>query len=162
MAVTIDVRGEGIHPPDKLEVGRRLALLALHRTYDREQAPDSGPLYRGHRIEGPIVRVQFDHAESGLMVGNREAFSSVEEMQDTPLEWFELAGEDGVWHKAEAEISGAEVLVSAAQVSRPTAVRYACATAPQGANLYNRSGLPASPFCSDLSLLPWTDGVREP
>lgn len=157
MAVTIDVRGEGIHPPDKLSVGRRLARLALAWTYGRNRSSGSGPIYLNHRVEGSDIRVRFVHADKGLMVGGKAGVAPAQEVSDQALRWFDIAGADGVWHSAQARIEGSEVVVRAAAVRNPVAVRYACNTEPQGGNLYNRDGLPASPFCSDLKLLPWED-----
>jgi sialate O-acetylesterase len=155
MAVTIDIRGDDIHPADKVPVGERLARLALAQTYDREDVVASGPLYRDHVVEGSRLRVRFDFADAGLMVGDRPDAGPVVETADVPLRWFEVAGEDGVWHPATAKIEGGEVLVSSDAVAAPIAVRYACDTQPQGGNLYHRAGLPASPFCSKLEWLPW-------
>jgi len=151
MAVTIDIPGDDIHPPDKLPVSERLARLALSQTYGREIVP-SGPLYQSHEVMGKEVRVQFLHAESGLMIDEGEGGGV--------LRWFELAGEDGIWHEAEARAEGMKIIVSSDQVERPREVRYACTTKPLGGNLFNRAGLPASPFCSKLEWLPWDD-VRE-
>jgi sialate O-acetylesterase len=155
MAVTIDIRGEDIHPADKIPVGERLARLALSRTYGHDDVVASGPLYRDHAVEGSAIRVRFDFAESGLMVGDRPDAGPVVETGDAASRWFELAGEDGAWHSATAKIDGREVVVTSAAVEAPIAVRYACDTQPQGGNLYNRAGLPASPFCSKLEWLPW-------
>ena len=157
MAVTMDIRGDDIHPPDKLPVGNRLARLALARSYGKSDIPSSGPLYRAHQIEGSSVRVSFDHTESGLMIGNRPGSGPVEETADAALKWFELADAEGNWHPAKATIEGDQVIVSSDSVKNPAAVRYACETKPQGGNLYNRAGLPASPFCSKLDWLPWED-----
>ena len=68
---------------------------------------------------------------------------------------------DGTWHAAKATIENEEVVVTCDAVEDPVAVRYACDTSPQGGNLYNRAGLPASPFCSDLELLPWVDPPKQ-
>lgn len=155
MAVTIDFRGDEIHPADKLPVGERLARLALSQTYGREKVIANGPAYRDHVIKGQAVHVRFDSTAPGLMVGDRPGSGPVVEIADAPLRWFELAGEDGVWHPAKARIVGDEVIVTSDVVATPLAVRYACDTQPQGGNLYNRAGLPASPFCSKLEWLPW-------
>lgn len=157
MAVTIDIRGEGIHPPDKISVGRRLAALALEKTYRNGVSNSEGPMYRSHEIRGGVVRVLFDPVGGGLMVGDKPGVAPAEEIPGAPLRWFELAGEDGVWHPARAEIRGGAVWVSSDAVVKPVAVRYACGTEPRGGNLYNREGFPVSPFCSDLKLLPWKD-----
>ncbi|MEM1295386.1 MAG: sialate O-acetylesterase, partial [Verrucomicrobiota bacterium] len=157
MVTTIDIRGEGIHPPNKMAIGERLAKLALTKSEDGGNAIGSGPHYRGHQVVGWEVRVQFDHIGDGLFAGNKPGFGPPEETPDDPLRWFELAGADGVWKPAEARIEGDEVIVLCHDIPLPTAVRYACTTEPQGGNLYNSAGLPASPFCSNLDLLPWQD-----
>jgi sialate O-acetylesterase len=157
MAVTIDVRGEGIHPPDKISVGRRLARLALVKTYDALQGDATGPIYESHQIRGRTIRLRFSNATSGLMVGEKAGVEPAVESTEGKLRWFEIADPAGKWHAAEAAVKGHEVVVSAEDVSRPRAVRYACYVQPQGGNLYNRAGLAASPFCTDLDLLPWID-----
>ena len=157
MAVTFDIRGEGIHPPDKLEVGKRLAKHALRNTYEMKSVVASGPTYRNHEVDGSSVRVHFSEVIGGLVSGNRPLFSEVEFEESGVLKWFEVAGEDGEWHSATAIIEGETVVVSSPDETHPVAVRYACGTNPQGSNLYNRSGLPASPFCSHLKMLGWQD-----
>ena len=157
MAVTIDIRGEGIHPPDKIAVGERLARIALAKTYSRYTNEGSGPIYRNHTIHGREVHVHFKNAESGLMIGDRPNMEPPHETPDAPLRWFELAGADRVWHPARAGIRGDFVVVTSESVANPIAVRYACHKAPQGGNLYNRARIPASPFCSNLNMLPWVD-----
>ncbi len=157
MAVTIDIRGEGIHPPDKISVGRRLAALALEKTYRIGDSHSEGPMYRSHEIRGGAVHVSFNNMGGGLMVGDKPGVAPAKETKGESLRWFELAGADGVWHSAKAVIRGDYVIVTSDRIKRPKAVRYGCATEPQGGNLYNRAGFPASPFCSDLKLLPWVD-----
>ena len=132
-----------------------MARLALSQTYGHNDVVASGPLYSDHSVEGSAICVRFDFAESGLMIGDRPGAGPVVETGDAALRWFELAGEDGVWHSATAKIDGDKVLVTSDAVALPVAVRYACDTQPQGGNLYNRAGLPASPFCSKLEWLPW-------
>ena len=156
MAVTIDIRGEGIHPPDKLCVGRRLAALALEQgAHPGRKA--GGPVYRTHRARGGEVWVEFDRVEGGLMVGDRPMGGPVQPTPDVAPRWFEIAGEDRVWHPAAARIEDRQVVLSSPAVQLPVAVRYACHTRPQGGNLYNRAGWPASPFCSHLEWLGWED-----
>ncbi len=157
MAVTIDIRGEGIHPPNKVAVGERLAALALADINDTPSGTGSGPIYAGHHIVGWEVRVRFREVGQALFIGDKPGFGPPEKTPDEPLRWFELAGADGVWKPAEARIEGNEVVVLCHEIPLPVAVRYACTTEPQGGNLYNAAGLPASPFCSDLELLPWQD-----
>lgn len=154
MAVTIDLRDRDIHPANKVDVGKRLANWALANTY-HEAIPFSGPLFRAANLEGDSMRVEFDHADGGLMVAQKQGLAPPELMQGAELAHFELANERGFWYPARAKIDGKSVLVRSPQVKKPRAVRYACTGGPTNANLYNKAGLPASPFCSDLSLLPW-------
>ncbi len=132
MAVTIDIGdAEDIHPKDKRDVGLRLALAARAITYG-EKIEWSGPLYRQLTREDHALRVWFDHAngmnaKNGALVG------------------FEVAGADGKYVPADARIEGESVVVSSATVTDPVSVRYGWAANPT-CNLYNREGLPASPF----------------
>ena len=136
LAVTIDIGEENIHPRNKLDVGRRLALQALAKTYDRN-VPCESPSYRSMKMEGNSIRIAFDHAEGGLVA------------KGGPLKRFAIAGADKKYVWADAKIDGATVVVSSPQVSAPVGVRYAWATNPEGCNLYNAAGLPASPFRTD-------------
>lgn len=150
MAVIIDIGEAGdIHPRNKQDVGSRLAQWALHQTYGREDVVPSGPLYKSHRVDGNSIRVSFDHVGDGLMVGVKEGLQPTAEDTDGKLQRFAVAGADKQWHWAEATIDGDDVVVSSPQVSEPVAVRYAYSMNPAGANLYNREGLPASPFRTD-------------
>ena len=155
MAVTIDLRDPDIHPANKRDVGKRLALAALETTYGDSEVTGSGPLFRRAIREGTGFRVEFAYA-SGLMVARKDSVEPPTATPQTPLAHFELADADGQWHPAVATINQDTVLVRSAEVPQPVAVRYACQGAPGNANLYNDAGLPASPFCSDLSLLPWS------
>ena len=151
MAVTFDIgNADDIHPKNKLDVGERLALWALRDVYGRKDVVPSGPLCRAARRDGGAIRVSFDYAEPGLMAAakdpNAPGVTPVPE-PDAALEGFAVGGADGKWFWAKAEIDGGEVVVSAPEVSEPTAVSYAYRSNPMGhANLYNRAGLPASPF----------------
>lgn len=149
MACTIDI-GEprSFFPRDKQDVGKRLALLALARTYGRKIVC-SGPVYRSHIIEGDRVRISFDNVGGGLMVGEKDRLEPVKEVKGGKLKYFAVAGEDRVWHWANATIAGDGVVVSCDKVAEPAAVRYAFTMNPEGANLYNREGLPAVPFRTD-------------
>ena len=91
----------------------------------------------------------FNYSEDGLMIGRKEGKKEVEEDKIGKLQGFVIAGEDKVWYWADAKIEGNSVIVSSPFVNKPIAVRYAFSMNPRGANLYNRSGLPASPFRSD-------------
>ena len=164
MVVTIDLDNAGdIHPPNKIDVGERLALWPLEKVYSKEFSPGretviSGPLYREVSVRESSIIVKFDHIGGGLMTARSTAVEQVIGDPDTALGGFELTGSDGVWHEAEAKIEGETVVVSSRQVKRPLAVRYAChPKVPSGTmwNLYNAAGLPASPFCSDWSKMPY-------
>jgi sialate O-acetylesterase len=156
MAVTIDLRDPDIHPANKLDVGKRLARWALAKTYGQD-IPFSGPLFRSAQMEGNQIRVRFDHAEGGLMIARKDGLDApVETPIDSPAH-FEVNDGSGNWHPAQAKVDGYTIIVTNPSVPNPVAVRYACEGNPEDANLYNRQGLPASPFCSDLSLLPWGD-----
>lgn len=146
MAVSIDIGdAHDIHPRNKQDVGRRLARWALAKAYSQKVVA-SGPLYREHRVEGSAIRLFFDHVGGGLMVGRKEGLAPTAAVADGTLQRFAIARADGTWVWADARIEGETVVVSAAEVPNPVAVRYAYAMNPEGCNLYNREGLPASPF----------------
>ena len=136
MAVIIDI-GEGpdIHPKNKQDVGRRLALWALAKTYGTK-IEYSGPLYKSLTVKAGEASVSFEHAGSGLVA------------RGEPLVGFAVAGTNKVFHAAQARIEGERVVVWSDKVPAPAAVRYAWANNPI-CNLYNREGLPASPFRTD-------------
>jgi len=151
-------RPAGIHPFNKRDPGKRLARWALAHEYGRDVAY-VGPMYRSHTIAGDTVRIQFEQRGpgGGLMVGSKgmeadardgpEAFvEPARETPGAPLRHFRLAGKDRVWHDATAVIEGDEVVVRSDDVPQPVGVQYAYNNSPIGANLYNRSGLPALPF----------------
>ena len=136
MAVTIDI-GEwnDIHPLNKEDVGKRLALAAENLAYHEENIVSSGPLYGSMKIDGNKIILSFINVGSGLMVkGNSE------------LKYFAIAGTDKKFAWAKAVIQNNKVIVWNDAVAHPVVVRYAWADNPEGANLYNKEGLPASPF----------------
>jgi sialate O-acetylesterase len=136
MAVTIDIGDANrIHPQNKQEVGRRLALIARAKTYG-ENVPYSGPIYKSQVIKGNQIDLEFTHTDKGLLAKG-----------DT-LKGFTIAGADKKFHPARAVISGNRVVVSSGDVGNPVAVRYAWANNP-ACNLYNGANLPASPFRTD-------------
>ena len=137
MAVTIDI-GDAfdIHPKNKQEVGRRLALVARAQTYG-EKIPYSGPMYDTYQIEGNKIRIYFKHTDGGLKTQNNET-----------LKGFTISGVDHKFHWADAVIDGNSIIVSSPEVAFPIAVRYAWADNPI-CNLYNGVNLPASPFRTD-------------
>lgn len=136
MAVTIDA-GEwnDIHPLDKKTVGERLARAARKLAYGNNDIVYSGPLFRSVSKEGNRLILEFDHTGSGLVVkGGGELY------------YFAVAGADKKFVWADAVIEGNKVVVRSNEISDPVYVRYAWADNPEGANLYNAEGLPASPF----------------
>jgi sialate O-acetylesterase len=137
MAVTIDL-GEvkDIHPKDKQDVGKRLALIARHKIY-KEKIPYSGPLYKKFKVHANRIKLSFKHTNGGLVTKGA-----------SDLTGFSIAGEDKKFYKANAEIKNNKVEVWSDKVPRPVAVRYAWAINPV-CNLYNGAGLPASPFRTD-------------
>lgn len=136
MAVTLDIGNpENIHPTNKRDVGKRLALWALAKDYGQDLVY-SGPLYRAIAIEGSTIRVSFDHTGKGL------------QSVAGPLTHFEIAGKDQVYHPAKAVVDGHTVLVGSSRVKNPVAVRFAW-TNTAVPNLFNWEGLPASSFCTD-------------
>ena len=149
MAVAIDVGESGdIHPKNKQDVGKRLARWALADAYGKDVIP-SGPLFEKIMIEGGRIRVHFQYTGSGLMVARKEGLESAREIPGATLREFAVAGKDRVWQHADASIDGNTVVVSSGKVPEPVAVRYAYRMNPTEANLYNKEGLPASPFRSD-------------
>ncbi len=137
LAVAIDIgEADDIHPRNKQEVGARLAQWALAQTHGKPITP-SGPLYRDLVIEGAHIRLRFDHAGHGLVA------------RHGVLKTFVVAGPDRRFVPATAEIQGETVVVWSHAVSEPMAVRYGWADNPEGCNLYNQEGLPASPFRTD-------------
>jgi len=150
MAVIIDIgQANDIHPRNKQDVGSRLAQWALHQTYSMKKLVPSGPLFKSHKVEGNTIRLSFDHVGSGLIVGRKEGLKATQEEAGGKLQRFAIAGADKKWHWAEATIDGDSVVVTSAEVASPVAVRYAYSMNPAGANLYNKEGIPASPFRTD-------------
>ncbi len=148
LAVTIDVGDSTIlHPMDKQDVGARLADLALNRNYGFTNVVPSGPIFQSYAIEGSQIRLYFDSAEGGLMTGQKNGLAPVQELIGVAPMWFEIAGADQNYYPATAHIdTNNTVVVSSPSVPNPTLARYAWSANPQGTNLYNLAGLPASPF----------------
>lgn len=149
MAVIIDIGEAGdIHPKNKQDVGERLALWALAKEYDHKIVC-SGPLYKSMAVEGNKIRITFDHVGGGLMTGKKDGLKPTEEIHGAELTHFAIQAGDGKWHWANAEIDGDTVVVHAEGVSDPKHVRFGYQSNPVGLNLYNKAGLPASPFTTD-------------
>ncbi|MDR3236073.1 MAG: sialate O-acetylesterase [Prevotellaceae bacterium] len=137
MAVAIDIGDEkDIHPKNKQEVGRRLALAAEANTYNKRIA-FSGPVYTGYKIENDKIHVYFKHAGTGLATSDGKAPAG-----------FAIAGPDKKFYWATAVVEKDRIVVSSPHVAFPVAVRYAWADNP-ACNLCNDAQLPASPFRTD-------------
>lgn len=137
MAVTIDIGdANDIHPKNKQDVGKRLALLARRHTYGEDLVAE-GPRYNSYRIEEDCIQINFMPSPSGLTTRDEDN-----------LKGFAIAGPDRVFHWAEADIEGNKVVVHSSKVPFPVAVRYGWADNPE-CNLVNEAGLPASPFRTD-------------
>ena len=158
-AVLIDI-GEGLdmHPRNKKDAGERLARIALAMDYGNK-IPFSGPVYESAKVQQGKIRIKFTHTDGGLVAKPLpdtyvvrsfagETAPLVRNSPNSELEGFALYGEDGKWFWADAKIEGDSVLVWADQVPKPIAVRFCWADNPN-CNLYNASGLPASPFRTD-------------
>lgn len=139
MVVAIDA-GEwnDIHPLDKKTIGQRLATAAQRVAYGQDVV-HSGPMLKTAKAKGKMVVMQFDHVGSGLVA------------EGGALQGFEVAGVNGEFHPAYAEIRDDAVVAWSEAVAKPAAVRYAWANNPESANLFNAEGLPASPFRSSVS-----------
>ena len=129
-----------LHPPYKWEVGRRLSLIALNKTYGFREMESSGPMYKSMKVEGDKIEITFTHTGSGLMSRDGK-----------PLTCFTIAGVEGKFIPAKAVINGNKVIVSAEGLKHPYTVRFAWHEAAQS-NFINKEGLPAVPFRSDN---PW-------
>jgi sialate O-acetylesterase len=136
MAVVTDLVDDiaDIHPKNKVDVGNRLALWALAGTYGKRGIVYSGPLYKGIKIDGSRAILSFAHVGGGLKARDGKDLTE-----------FEIAGEDGKFVKAEAKIEGDWVVVTSADVAKPTQVRFGWSNTANP-NLMNKDGLPASPF----------------
>ena len=148
MAVIIDVgNATNIHPTDKQTVGQRLALAARAIAYGQKDVVYSGPIYKSMNVDGSKVRLAFDHVGGGLVTQYRSDESPATRAMP-PAHGFAVAGEDHKFYWADAKIDGVEVVVSSDKIDKPVAVRYGWADNP-ACNLYNKEGLPASPFRTD-------------
>ncbi len=139
MAVTIGLGEKNdIHPLWKKEVGQRLALAAEKLAYGNKKVVASGPIYQSMKVKGNKIELVFSDCGSGLATNDGKE-----------LKHFAIAGADRKFVWAKAEIKGNKVIVWNESISNPISVRYAWADNPQGANLYNKEGLPASPFTTE-------------
>jgi sialate O-acetylesterase len=146
MIVTTDI-GEAtdIHPLNKEDVGKRLALAAENLAYGQKKVIYSGPIYKSMKTEGNKIILTFTDVDSGLVAKSSEGRLTA----GGQLKYFAVAGPDKKFVWAKAEIKGDKIIVWSDEVKNPVAVRYAWADNPDTANLYNKAGLPASPFRTD-------------
>ena len=139
MATIIDIgEANDIHPRNKQDVGRRLALSALKVTYNQDIV-DSGPTFKEMKIDGNKAIVSFEDIGSGFYLKNKYGY----------VNGFTIAGQDKVFYWAQAKISGNKIIISSDRVPHPVAVRYGWANNPDDLNLYNLEGLPTVPFRTD-------------
>jgi sialate O-acetylesterase len=139
LACTIDIGEEhDIHPKNKQDVGLRLSLAALKIAYNKNIVA-SGPTFKGMRIDGSKIIIDFDNTGNGLMVNDKYKY----------LKGFQVAGMDKLYHWAQARIEGGQVILQSDEVPNPVSVRYAWDNNPVDANLYNKERLPAVPFRTD-------------
>jgi len=144
LAVTIDTGDpDNIHPADKKIVGDRLAFCALATCYGAK-VPYQGPTFKSLEHLPGALKLRFKNTNGGLVA------------KDGKLEEFSVAGNDHVWHWADARIEGDSIVVSSPQVPKPEAARYAWQSYPK-ATLYNGAGLPAVPFRTDN----WTESTQK-
>jgi sialate O-acetylesterase len=140
MVVSTDVGdANSIHPLNKQAIGQRLALHALKNEYGKSELVASGPLYRAMRVRVRQIEINFTEIGSGLIISS----------DSTQLLGFTIADQSGQFRPAQAQISGNSVIVHSPKIAHPKAVRYGWFDNPQEANLFNREGLPASPFRTD-------------
>lgn len=138
-AVTTDIGdADDIHPRNKQDVGLRLALIALNKTYGMNNIVTTGPAFKSMSIVGNKVTIEYDNVAQGLIVNNKYGY----------IEGFAVAGADQKFVWAQAFLDGDKVVVSSVQVLNPVAVRYSWSNNPD-VNLFNSSGLPAVPFRTD-------------
>ncbi|MCC9135575.1 sialate O-acetylesterase [Pontibacter silvestris] len=138
MAVVTDAGDSlDIHPRNKQVVGKRLSLWALSKDYGQKDVVYSGPIYKSMKVDGDKIVLSFDHVDGGLVARGGE------------LSDFTIAGADQKFVKAKAKIEGKQVVVWSDQVQNPVAVRFAWELIP-APNFYNKAGLPASPFRTDV------------
>jgi sialate O-acetylesterase len=138
MACAIDIgEANDIHPKNKQEVGRRLALVANKIVY-KQDCIASGPTYKSFRVDGNRIRISFTNIGSGLSTKDGKEVLG-----------FTIAGKDKIFYWTKAVIEGNEVIVSSDNVAEPVAVRYAWADNPE-CNLINSEGLPAIAFRTDV------------
>jgi sialate O-acetylesterase len=139
MAVTTDIGDpHDIHPRNKQDVGKRLAALALNRTYGKKFT-DSGPVFESMKVNAGKIVITFTNTGKGLMVKDKYGY----------VKGFEIAGAEKQFRYAKATVEGNTVIVHHDSVSDPVAVRFGWADDASDNNLFNAEGFPAAPFRTD-------------
>ena len=137
LAVIMDTgEAKNVHPHNKAPLGERLTKIALANVYG-QKIEYSGPVYDSMKVEDGAIRLKFTHIGGGLVAKGGD------------LKWFQIAGADQKFVDATAKIDGDSIVVSSPTIAAPVAVRYAWDNFPDGANLYNKDDLQASPFRTD-------------
>ncbi len=138
MVPAIDL-GSSVHPINKWGYGNRAAQIAEQRVYKKDGVIGYGPIYQSHKVDGNKVTVTFSDVADGLVTLN-----------DSELQGFALAGDDGAWHWATASIEGKDkVTLTSEAVAEPKHIRFAYAQRREWANLFNKAGLPALAFTTE-------------
>jgi sialate O-acetylesterase len=155
LAVAHDLgEANNIHPKNKVDVGKRLALWALKMDYGKDLKAWSGPLYQNHEIKDGKMLISFSQSGSGLMTARKHLLDPAKPV-DEELNGFVIQGNDQRWVEAKARIiSDTRVEVWSDQIKDIRNVRYAFVMNPMSANLYNKEGLPASCFTTEKMLPP--------
>lgn len=157
LATAVEIGGPKEHPPNKTDIGKRLAHWALHHQYQREITA-SGPIYLGYQVRCSSIAIRFENAKGLCFADKNEGYGAPVVCKDgSELPWISIQDAQGVWHWATAWVEGDELLVNHPSVKKPKAVRYAFTNRPKGPYLYNRAGLPAFPFTTEK----WEDLVEE-
>ena len=167
MVVTIDLENPDIHPPNKLDVGERMAAFLLAKNPhlpNQKRKQINGPIFESAEITSGGIEIQFrlDSVPSGLMIAEKVGVSPPAKTPNGSLRHFEVLDDQGNWHESKAKILGKNRIEVVSQaVAHPIAARYAYAISPIGCNLYNAEGLPASPFCTRTEMLKCDPGLPE-
>ena len=127
-----------VHPKNKQDVGKRLAFIALHKSY-KKNVVCSGPSFKSSKKTGDKVQIYLDNVQDGLIIKNKYGY----------IEGFSLAGPDGKHYWAKAYLDGNSIMVSSENVSNPVQIRYSWGDNPD-VNLFNSANLPLAPFKIDL------------
>jgi sialate O-acetylesterase len=139
MVVTTDIGNSlDIHPRNKSDVGKRLALNALNNVYN-VSTPFRGPVLKSVKFNAGKATVEFDNVGNGMLIKDNYGY----------IKGFEIAGADKKFYLAKAELDGHNIIVWNSNVTDPVAVRYAWSNAPVDANVFNTEGLPLEPFRTD-------------